>query len=88
MEEMSMGRKTNLKAEKAKRNLEYALQFKQGSRPNYRPENDAPAFSRANAHEAVCSACGCNTTVPFKPSPGRSVLCRDCFVRGGLRTAG
>jgi CxxC-x17-CxxC domain-containing protein len=27
----------------------------------------------------ICSACGADTTVPFKPTQGRSVLCRSCF---------
>ena len=26
-----------------------------------------------------CSACGLDTTVPFKPTQGRPVLCRQCF---------
>ena len=29
--------------------------------------------------EAVCAACGQTTTVPFKPSQGRPVYCRDCY---------
>jgi CxxC-x17-CxxC domain-containing protein len=28
---------------------------------------------------AVCSECGKETTVPFRPTQGRPVLCRDCF---------
>jgi CxxC-x17-CxxC domain-containing protein len=28
---------------------------------------------------ATCSACGKETTVPFRPSQGRPVYCRDCF---------
>jgi CxxC-x17-CxxC domain-containing protein len=27
----------------------------------------------------VCSSCGKKTTVPFKPTQGRPVLCRECF---------
>ena len=26
-----------------------------------------------------CSQCGKDTTVPFKPTQGRPVLCRECF---------
>jgi len=26
-----------------------------------------------------CSSCGVETTVPFKPTQGRPVLCRQCF---------
>jgi CxxC-x17-CxxC domain-containing protein len=28
-----------------------------------------------------CSACGTDTTVPFKPTQGRPVLCRSCFQK-------
>jgi CxxC-x17-CxxC domain-containing protein len=36
-------------------------------------------------HEAVCSSCGVTTQVPFKPTAGKPVYCRDCFqsVRTG-----
>jgi CxxC-x17-CxxC domain-containing protein len=27
----------------------------------------------------VCSQCGQETTVPFKPTQGRPVLCRECY---------
>lgn len=27
----------------------------------------------------TCSECGMETTVPFKPTQGRPVLCRHCF---------
>jgi CxxC-x17-CxxC domain-containing protein len=27
----------------------------------------------------VCAECGRATTVPFKPTQGKPVLCRDCF---------
>ncbi len=84
--------KNNTKAEKAKRNLEYAKKFKKrrpsarGGRPPFRPSpspgssspsgfnSDRPSF------DAVCTTCGTKTTVPFEPTPGKPVLCRNCFV--------
>ena len=27
----------------------------------------------------VCSACGCETTVPFEPRNDKPVYCRDCY---------
>ncbi|MGE5605377.1 MAG: zinc-ribbon domain containing protein [Bacteroidota bacterium] len=30
-------------------------------------------------YSVVCSNCGANTQVPFKPSGDRPVYCRDCF---------
>ncbi len=32
-------------------------------------------------HEAVCSDCGKKTEVPFKPTEGRPVYCRDCYAK-------
>ena len=40
---------------------------------------------------AVCSACGKNTTVPFKPEPGRAVYCKECMDKiksGELKVKG
>ena len=37
-----------------------------------------PGSGRAETH-TVCSQCGRETTVPFKPTQGRPVFCRDCF---------
>lgn len=30
-------------------------------------------------YPAVCSECGQPTEVPFNPTPGKPVYCRDCF---------
>jgi len=35
-------------------------------------------FSRTETR-TECSSCGIETTVPFKPTQGRPVLCRACF---------
>lgn len=32
-------------------------------------------------HKAVCSDCGQECEVPFKPTEGRPVYCRDCFAK-------
>jgi CxxC-x17-CxxC domain-containing protein len=32
----------------------------------------------------TCSECGEETTVPFKPTQGRPVLCRLCFRKQGI----
>jgi CxxC-x17-CxxC domain-containing protein len=31
-------------------------------------------------HPATCSNCGQQTEVPFQPTPGKPVFCRDCFA--------
>jgi CxxC-x17-CxxC domain-containing protein len=30
---------------------------------------------------AVCSQCGKETTVPFRPTQGRPIFCRECFTQ-------
>jgi CxxC-x17-CxxC domain-containing protein len=37
--------------------------------------------------EAICAACGVATTLPFEPTQGRDVYCRDCYqkMKGGGR---
>ena len=35
----------------------------------------------------TCSECGTETTVPFKPTQGRPVLCRSCFQKQGKSTS-
>ena len=43
--------------------------------------NGAPAAAGISRTETrtLCSECGIETTVPFKPTQGRPVLCRQCF---------
>jgi CxxC-x17-CxxC domain-containing protein len=37
---------------------------------------------------ATCSQCGKETTVPFRPTQGRPVFCKECFqARKGSATA-
>ena len=31
------------------------------------------------SYDVICAECGAPTTVPFKPTEGRPVYCRDCF---------
>jgi CxxC-x17-CxxC domain-containing protein len=38
----------------------------------------AAGLSRTETR-TMCSECGVETTVPFKPTQGRPVLCRQCF---------
>jgi CxxC-x17-CxxC domain-containing protein len=32
-------------------------------------------------YKAICSDCGAETEVPFKPDPDRPVYCRDCLPK-------
>ncbi len=39
----------------------------------------APARPQRELFDTVCSECGCETKVPFKPTEGKPVYCRECF---------
>ena len=32
-------------------------------------------------HDAVCSECGKECKVPFQPTEGKPVYCRDCYAK-------
>ncbi len=32
-------------------------------------------------HDVTCSECGSQTQVPFKPTEGRPVFCKDCYMK-------
>jgi CxxC-x17-CxxC domain-containing protein len=50
--------------------------------------NQALGGSRARVETvAVCAQCQKETTVPFKPSQGRPVYCRECFQQVRRSTA-
>lgn len=51
---------------------------------------DAPRGHGSSKIEtrATCSQCGKDTTVPFRPTQGRPVLCRDCFQGGRTAASG
>ena len=40
--------------------------------------HDSPQTARVETRTS-CSQCGKETTVPFKPTQGRPVFCRECF---------
>lgn len=55
-----------------------------GARPGAGPA--AAGLSRTETR-TECSECGIETTVPFKPTQGRPVLCRQCFQTKRAPTA-
>lgn len=38
---------------------------------------------RPQMHKAICSSCGRECELPFKPTGERPVYCRDCFAKNG-----
>jgi len=45
------------------------------NRGGFRSGNNGPK----EMHKVTCSDCGIETEVPFKPTEGRPVYCRDCL---------
>ena len=48
-------------------------QQRNGSNGGYQQRQQREMF------DTTCSACGVETQVPFKPTAGKPVYCRDCF---------
>ena len=46
--------------------------FRGGFRDNFGPRE---------MHKAVCSECKKECEVPFKPTEGKPVYCRDCYAK-------
>jgi len=38
-------------------------------------------FGPREMSKAVCSECGKECEVPFKPTEGKPVYCKDCFMK-------
>ena len=38
-------------------------------------------YENREKHNVTCSECGVETTVPFKPTEGRPIFCRDCYKK-------
>ncbi len=38
-------------------------------------------FGPREMHKATCSECGNECEVPFKPTEGKPVYCRDCYMK-------
>jgi CxxC-x17-CxxC domain-containing protein len=46
--------------------------------PKVSEEKEVDSFKR-EMHKAVCADCGKDCEVPFTPTEGRPVYCRDCY---------
>src|SRR3954467_2115025 len=53
-----------------------------------RPANGGGAARERVKTTPPCSACGKETTVPFKPTQGRPVFCKECFQSRKFAGAG
>ena len=46
---------------------------------NMRDDRGGRDFDSREMHKAVCAECGKECEVPFKPTEGRDVFCKDCY---------
>ena len=46
-------------------------------------DNRRGGFDRGprEMHKAICSDCGKECEVPFQPTEGKPVFCRECFAK-------
>ena len=43
------------------------------------PRGPRRSFGPREMHKAICSECGSECEVPFKPAEGKPVYCRECY---------
>ena len=46
-----------------------------------RRERSSGYGSSRQSFSVTCAACGAETTVPFEPTEGRPVYCKECYVK-------
>ena len=46
-----------------------------------RREREGGYGGSRQVHSAVCAECGVETTVPFEPTEGRPVYCKECYTK-------
>ncbi|MBI4453987.1 DNA-directed RNA polymerase [Candidatus Woesearchaeota archaeon] len=39
------------------------------------------SFGPREMHKATCSECGNECEVPFKPTEGKPVFCKECYMK-------
>jgi CxxC-x17-CxxC domain-containing protein len=49
-------------------------------------QSTTPVYNKVETR-TICSHCNKETTVPFRPTQGRPVLCRECFQQGRVGAA-
>jgi CxxC-x17-CxxC domain-containing protein len=60
---------------------------KRATRASVNTMGSATARDRVET-QTTCSACGKDTTVPFRPTQGRPVFCKECFQQRKFAGAG
>jgi CxxC-x17-CxxC domain-containing protein len=53
------------------------------NKPSGRRDFGGRSSNRASMHQAVCSSCGKDCQVPFKPTGSKPVYCSECFEKNG-----
>jgi len=48
---------------------------------SYNDDRGNRNFGPRKMYKATCSECGKECEVPFQPTPGKDVFCRDCFSK-------
>jgi CxxC-x17-CxxC domain-containing protein len=57
-------------------------EFRSGSRSGGRRDFGGQRdFKPREMHKAVCAECGKECEVPFKPTEGKPVYCKECFMK-------
>jgi len=54
-------------------------EFERGPRRDFGSRGPRRDFGPREMHKATCSECGQECEVPFKPTEGKPVYCKECY---------
>jgi CxxC-x17-CxxC domain-containing protein len=74
------GREQQFFAEKGFQNEPQRCRDCRQARRAQNGDKSLPRSQSRPSYEAVCAACGVETTVPFRPRGDRPVYCRSCYA--------
>ena len=82
--ERSKGRERNFRDDSPRRDFRPKRSFENSSGRDYSSRNFSDKRERRHEVEmtkVVCSSCGAECEVPFKPSTNKPVYCTNCFAK-------
>lgn len=64
-----------------RRGSSFGSKSRGGFRSDFGGGSGGRSFGEREMHKAICADCNNECEVPFKPTEGKPVYCRECFAK-------
>lgn len=81
IEETSKVEDVEEKSEESEESEDFGEENKESESSESEDTGAASAEPQREMHKIKCADCGKDAEVPFQPTEGRPVYCRDCFMK-------